>query len=144
MNVSAYQAEWTLLNGNPPLNHATVNVPSLGPYLLGTPTGPTPSEQAWKDTINVNSGEVAVIRLRWTQQNGNPFSFDATAGPGYVWHCHILEHEDNEMMRPYKVVSSAQNLNIGVVAVVTGVAVVVVLAGLIVFKRVRNRSKRKM
>ena len=24
-------------------------------------------------------------------------------GPGYVWHCHILDHEDNEMMRPYKV-----------------------------------------
>ena len=29
------------------------------------------------------------------------YSFDATAKPGYVWHCHILEHEDNEMMRPY-------------------------------------------
>ncbi|MFW9876806.1 MAG: multicopper oxidase domain-containing protein, partial [Candidatus Thorarchaeota archaeon] len=25
-------------------------------------------------------------------------------GPGYVWHCHILDHEDNEMMRPYLVV----------------------------------------
>jgi len=22
----------------------------------------------------------------------------------YVWHCHVLEHEDNEMMRPYKLV----------------------------------------
>jgi spore coat protein A, manganese oxidase len=22
----------------------------------------------------------------------------------YVWHCHVLEHEDNEMMRPYNVV----------------------------------------
>ncbi|MFZ1050429.1 MAG: multicopper oxidase domain-containing protein [Candidatus Sulfotelmatobacter sp.] len=22
----------------------------------------------------------------------------------YVWHCHVLEHEDNEMMRPYKIV----------------------------------------
>jgi FtsP/CotA-like multicopper oxidase with cupredoxin domain len=30
------------------------------------------------------------------------------ASPGkefrYVWHCHILEHEDNEMMRPYKII----------------------------------------
>ncbi|MDP2858839.1 MAG: multicopper oxidase domain-containing protein [Bacillota bacterium] len=26
-----------------------------------------------------------------------------TVGPGYVWHCHILDHEDNEMMRPYLV-----------------------------------------
>jgi spore coat protein A len=28
--------------------------------------------------------------------------------PGrYVWHCHNLEHEDNEMMRPYEVVAAA-------------------------------------
>ena len=32
----------------------------------------------------------------------NPFPFDSTAGPGYVWHCHILDHEDNDMMRPMK------------------------------------------
>jgi spore coat protein A len=26
--------------------------------------------------------------------------------PGrYVWHCHVLEHEDNEMMRPYEVIA---------------------------------------
>ena len=31
----------------------------------------------------------------------NYFPFDpTTGGPGYVWHCHILDHEDNEMMRP--------------------------------------------
>jgi spore coat protein A, manganese oxidase len=29
---------------------------------------------------------------------------EANERPAYVWHCHILEHEDNEMMRPYKVV----------------------------------------
>ena len=26
----------------------------------------------------------------------------------YVWHCHILEHEDNEMMRPYEFVARAE------------------------------------
>lgn len=31
----------------------------------------------------------------------NQYPFLATDGPGYVWHCHILDHEDNEMMRPY-------------------------------------------
>ena len=35
----------------------------------------------------------------------NPFPFDPTAGPGYVWHCHILDHEDNDMMRPMKMVA---------------------------------------
>ncbi|MGZ4875022.1 MAG: multicopper oxidase domain-containing protein, partial [Candidatus Angelobacter sp.] len=33
----------------------------------------------------------------------NPFPFDPTKGPGYVWHCHILDHEDNDMMRPMKI-----------------------------------------
>jgi FtsP/CotA-like multicopper oxidase with cupredoxin domain len=33
----------------------------------------------------------------------NLYPFDPTEGPGYVWHCHIIDHEDNEMMRPYKV-----------------------------------------
>ena len=30
--------------------------------------------------------------------------FEGSTGR-YVWHCHILEHEDNEMMRPYEVIS---------------------------------------
>jgi FtsP/CotA-like multicopper oxidase with cupredoxin domain len=31
----------------------------------------------------------------------NRYPFDPVEGPGYVWHCHIIEHEDHEMMRPY-------------------------------------------
>jgi FtsP/CotA-like multicopper oxidase with cupredoxin domain len=31
----------------------------------------------------------------------NLYGFDPTSGPGYAWHCHILDHEDNQMMRPY-------------------------------------------
>jgi FtsP/CotA-like multicopper oxidase with cupredoxin domain len=141
-NVAAYKAEWTRLNGDPPLNHSTINVPSLDTYLTGASTAPSPSEQAWKDTINVNTGEVVVIRLRWAEQDGNPFPFDATAGPGYVWHCHLLEHEDNEMMRPYVVVPSTQNINFEIVAIVLVGTVAVALAGLLVFRRLRNRSKK--
>jgi hypothetical protein len=33
------------------------------------------------------------------------FPFDPTKGPGYVWHCHILDHEDNDMMRPMAIVN---------------------------------------
>jgi spore coat protein A len=142
-NITSYMAEWTKLNGDPPLNHSTVNVPSLDPYLTGTPTEPLLSEQAWKDTVMVNSGEAVVIRLRWTEQNGNPFPFDATAEPGYVWHCHLLEHEDNEMMRPYIVISSPQNLNLEVIAIVTITLVAVVLTGLMVFKHLQNRPKKE-
>ena len=45
-----------------------------------------------KDTVIAYPGEVTRIKAR----------FDL---PGlFVWHCHILEHEDNEMMRPFRVV----------------------------------------
>ena len=60
--------------------------------LAGDPRDPEPWETGLKDTIIVYPGEVARIKAQ----------FDL---PGlFVWHCHILEHEDNEMMRPYRVV----------------------------------------
>ena len=83
-----------------------------------------PNASGWKDTINVDSwGSVSVV-VRWAPQNtpagtvqpcqnlfpfnpaatlGTTDSFGFPGGPGYVWHCHRLEHEDNEMMRPYLV-----------------------------------------
>jgi FtsP/CotA-like multicopper oxidase with cupredoxin domain len=52
-------------------------------------TGPEPSEAGYKDTVIAYPGQVTRIQAK----------FDI---PGlYVWHCHIVEHEDNEMMRPY-------------------------------------------
>jgi FtsP/CotA-like multicopper oxidase with cupredoxin domain len=141
----SYMDDWSRLNGDPPLNHTTVNVPSITPYLTGTPTGPTASEQGWKDTIVVNSGEVVTIRLRWAEQNGNQFPFDATVGSGYVWHCHMLEHEDNEMMRPYIVVSPAatETLNLGTtITIVVTAAIITVLATVLFFKRLRGRTPK--
>jgi len=77
----------------------------VGPYLIGQPKAAAAFEQGWKDTVEVFPGEVTIIRVRFTAQDGSPYPFDPTAGPGYVWHCHILDHEDNEMMRPYDVVA---------------------------------------
>jgi len=141
INVSEYMGEWKRLNGEPPLSHVTVNVPSLDPYLIGDPIGPSSSEHAWKDTVMVNPGEAVTIRLRFTKQSGEPFSFDATAGPGYVWHCHLLEHEDNEMMRPFAVVSQGQT--IGTIAIVAiGVVVFAIVLGFLAVKRIgKHRQK---
>jgi bilirubin oxidase len=58
----------------------------------GVPRGPEPGETGQKDTVIAYPGEVTRIKLR----------FDIAGR--YVWHCHILEHEDNEMMRPLQVV----------------------------------------
>jgi spore coat protein A len=63
---------------------------------LGPATPPDPNEAGWKDTVRADPGLVTRIIAR----------FEGFAGR-YVWHCHLLEHEDNEMMRPYEVVTSA-------------------------------------
>ena len=57
--------------------------------LTGQPVPAGPTEVGWKDTVINYPGQVT--RLRAT--------FDL-AGL-YVWHCHIVEHEDNEMMVPF-------------------------------------------
>ncbi|TAH35197.1 MAG: bilirubin oxidase [Planctomycetota bacterium] len=55
----------------------------------GSPYGPEPGETGFKDTVIAYPGEITRVKALYDR-------------PGlYVWHCHIVEHEDNEMMRPY-------------------------------------------
>jgi FtsP/CotA-like multicopper oxidase with cupredoxin domain len=56
-----------------------------------TPSSPPPWENGWKDTVIAYPAQVTRLRMRFV----NPGQF--------VWHCHIVEHEDNEMMRPYRI-----------------------------------------
>ncbi len=57
----------------------------------GEPTGPEAWEAGFKDTVIAYPGEATSVKAK----------FD---NPGlFVWHCHIVEHEDNEMMRPYRI-----------------------------------------
>jgi spore coat protein A len=60
--------------------------------LVGEPMPPEPSETGFKDTVTAYPGQVTRVKAK----------FDILGL--YVWHCHIIEHEDNEMMRPYRVV----------------------------------------
>ncbi|WPC39325.1 multicopper oxidase [Clostridium sp. JS66] len=110
--VKEYTNDWIALNGNPPLNHPTKRL-SVKPYLIGNPINPDSNEEGWKDTVRANPGEVTRIKVRFAPQDIDPkltspgknfYSFNPEIGPGYVWHCHILDHEDNEMMRPYKII----------------------------------------
>jgi spore coat protein A, manganese oxidase len=104
-----YLDDWKKLNGEPPLKGPTKQL-DLTKYLEGEIVGPEPNERGWKDTIQMNHDEATKIRMRFAPIDGRTnYSFDATEGPGYVWHCHILDHEDNEMMRPYKVVPRSSN-----------------------------------
>jgi FtsP/CotA-like multicopper oxidase with cupredoxin domain len=114
IDAARYLADWLAANGDPPFDHPTIKLP-VGPYITGAPVGPEPEEDAWKDTIRTPAGFVTRIRIRWAPQElptgaGGPginlFPFDPTYGIGYVWHCHLLEHEDNEMMRQMTVVKA--------------------------------------
>ena len=108
----------TIIPGyGPPDDYLTPNAdgalggnPAFSPFLQGPVIPPNPNEAGWKDTIKVFPGFVNRFVVRWAPQatgvgdvkpGQNLFSFDPTTGPGYVVHCHILDHEDNEMMRPY-------------------------------------------
>jgi spore coat protein A len=59
---------------------------------IGDLLAPDTNELGWKDTVRVNAKTVTRIIVPFVGYPGR-----------YVWHCHILEHEDNEMMRPYEV-----------------------------------------
>ncbi|MGZ6839618.1 MAG: multicopper oxidase family protein [Frankiaceae bacterium] len=64
--------------------------------------GPEPWEQGWKDTVAAHPGMVTRIRQKFDlPARVTPGTRDAT----YVYHCHIVEHEDNDMMRPFIVVA---------------------------------------
>jgi spore coat protein A len=54
---------------------------------------PEPQERGWKDTVRANPEQVTRIIMKFGPYTGL-----------YVWHCHILEHEDYEMMRPFIVI----------------------------------------
>ncbi len=113
----------------PPNDYTTINGdgalggnPALGNYLTGSVLPPKAYEFGWKDVWTMLPNQVTRIVVRIAPQDlavdgvgpgDNFFAFDPTAtlgttdtfgypgGPGYIWHCHILDHEDNEMMRPY-------------------------------------------
>lgn len=111
-------AKGTIIPGyGPPHDYFTANADgaiggnrAFGPYLTGPVIPPNPNEAGWKDTIKVFPRYVNRFICRWAPQatavsgvspGKNLYSFDPTKGPAYMVHCHILDHEDNEMMRPY-------------------------------------------
>ncbi|MBE9914233.1 multicopper oxidase domain-containing protein [Paenibacillus donghaensis] len=61
--------------------------------FTGPPIKPAPNERGFKDTVKASPGQVTKILARFGPYSGQ-----------YAWHCHIIEHEDHDMMRPFKVI----------------------------------------
>jgi FtsP/CotA-like multicopper oxidase with cupredoxin domain len=94
---------------NTAINGKVGGNPDVTPFLKGALQGPLPQENGWKDTVMAPPGMVTRFAVRWgpqgaaadAQPDQATLPFDpAVLGGGYVWHCHIVDHEDNEMMRP--------------------------------------------
>ena len=70
--------------------------------LLNPSWGPDPNEYGWKETVRMEPGECTTVIMRFELPK-TPFEIPVsprTGGHEYVWHCHILEHEEHDMMRP--------------------------------------------
>ena len=89
-DASAYQAAYAGPNGVPGGIDAT-------PFATGPMEPPDPTERGFKDTVRVNPGYFTTVRAKYELPTGVP------TPQTYVYHCHILEHEDNDMMRPFTV-----------------------------------------
>lgn len=83
--------------------------PSKGFSFVGAPMRPDPNEIGWKETVRMNPGEATTVIMKFalpklpTAAMQNAVS-PRTGGREYVWHCHILEHEEHDMMRPLVVI----------------------------------------
>jgi FtsP/CotA-like multicopper oxidase with cupredoxin domain len=110
--MRAFPPQLVTMDGfGPPLDYNTGNPRALGgnpditPYLTGPATAPNANEAGWKDTVTMLPGQVTRIVVRYAPTDtpvsvpDGTYPFNPGLG-GFVWHCHILEHEDNEMMRP--------------------------------------------
>lgn len=93
------------------------------PSFTGPARGPDPNETGWKETVRMNPGECTTIITKFdlppapvVAVNGVPTTVTVPFSPRlqalpipitgyeYVWHCHILEHEEHDMMRPLAVI----------------------------------------
>ena len=90
------------------LSRQPFQVSSYGPLpnFSGPARGPEPNELGWKETVRMNPGECTTVLMKFDLPT-TPFPVPPsprTGGNEYVWHCHILEHEEHDMMRPLVVV----------------------------------------
>jgi spore coat protein A, manganese oxidase len=89
-DVEAYEAAYGGENGVPGGIDPT-------PFATGQMLPPDPDERGFKDTVRANPGQFTTIRAKFE------LPAEITAPQDYVYHCHIVEHEDNDMMRPFTV-----------------------------------------
>ncbi|NJD77133.1 MAG: copper oxidase [Candidatus Methanoperedens sp.] len=100
-NAKAYTTAWLAYQAG------TGTKPVLANYLTkGPAVPPLPEEMGWKDTAKAYPGEIlrVIAQYELPPADINIPGSNTVLPAEYVYHCHILEHEENEMMRPFQVV----------------------------------------
>jgi spore coat protein A len=75
------------------------------PHFTAAARAAEPTELGWKETVKCHPGEVTTVIMKFDLPK-TPFTVPTSPRKGmeggyeYVWHCHILEHEEHDMMRP--------------------------------------------
>ncbi|SDR25659.1 multicopper oxidase domain-containing protein [Natronobacterium texcoconense] len=82
--------------GREPLSDYDSSEDGVDPSELESPE---PYDLGWNDVVSVDPGEVVHIVVHFGEYEG---VFNDQTGE-YMWHCHMVEHEDYDMMRPYRV-----------------------------------------
>jgi len=102
-DADAYKAAWDsyLAGGRQPSQK-----PDIRTFLTGPAQAPEPEELGFKDTVKAYPGFVTRIRGTFDVPYTSALDLDFRKRSlgSYVYHCHILEHEENDMMRPFEVV----------------------------------------
>jgi spore coat protein A len=120
---------WNLTGDTHPIHFHLVNVqilsresfdgvePQSGKPLAPLYQGVDANEMGWKETVRINPGEAITVIMRFDLPEvpfRQPLSPRAgTVGHEYMWHCHILEHEEHDMMRPFVVVPRSRDCHGG-------------------------------
>jgi spore coat protein A len=99
------------------IDGASTAVPKFD-LIPGTQRPPDPNELGWKETVRINPGEAMDVIMKFDLPPGqvpdSPRLLQeyGIRGSEYVWHCHILEHEEHDMMRPLVVRSDSRKKRI--------------------------------
>jgi spore coat protein A len=103
MDTEGYEEAWEayLDSGRDPALK-----PDVASFVKGQPIPPAPEELGYKDTVKSPPGYVTRVRAKFVLPPGAKLGVvDGHQSYGkWVYHCHILEHEENDMMRPFEVI----------------------------------------
>ncbi|PWB55314.1 MAG: copper oxidase [Candidatus Methanoperedenaceae archaeon] len=99
-DAKAYTTAWLKYQAGLGSKPILANFLTKGPAVL-----PPPEEMGWKDTAKSYPGEIlrVIAKFELPDADSNIPGSGTQLPAEYVYHCHILEHEENEMMRPFTV-----------------------------------------